>query len=82
MQKLVYLGLGSNMGDRLANLRSAVEKLRACGDVTAISSIYETEPVEFTRQPDFLNCAVALETDKMPRQLLSAILEMEYNHRR
>ena len=46
-------------------------------DVVALSSVYETEPVEFTRQPDFLNCAVALTTDKMPRQLLAAILEIE-----
>src|SRR5262249_50455091 len=37
----------------------------------------ETEPVEFTRQPDFLNCVVALETEKMPRQLMSAVLEIE-----
>jgi 2-amino-4-hydroxy-6-hydroxymethyldihydropteridine diphosphokinase len=77
LKKLVYLSLGSNLGDRLANLRAAVEKLRAYGDVIAISPVYETEPVEFTRQPDFLNCAVAFETEKMPRQLMSAILEIE-----
>jgi 2-amino-4-hydroxy-6-hydroxymethyldihydropteridine diphosphokinase len=77
VKKLVYLGLGSNVGDRVGNLRAALEKLRSCGDVIAISPIYETEPVEFTRQPDFLNCAVALETEKMPKQLMSAILEIE-----
>ena len=77
MIKLVYHSLGSNLGDRFANLRAAVDKLRAQGDVTAISAVYETEPVEFTQQPDFLNCVVALETDKMPRQLLAAILEIE-----
>ena len=77
MKKLVYLSLGSNVGDRLANLRAAVEKLRAHGDVVAVSPIYETEPVEFTQQPDFLNCAVALQTEKMPRRLLAAILEIE-----
>ena len=47
------------------------------GDVTAVSSFYETEPVEFTRQAWFLNCAVALETDKMPKQLLTAVLRLE-----
>jgi 2-amino-4-hydroxy-6-hydroxymethyldihydropteridine diphosphokinase len=47
------------------------------GSVVAASSFYETEPVELTAQPWFLNCAVKLDTEKMPRQLISAILSLE-----
>lgn len=77
MHKIVYLSLGSNVGDRDANLRSAIERLRALGEVAAISSFYETEPVEFTAQPWFLNCVVKLSTEKMPKQLLAGILDVE-----
>jgi 2-amino-4-hydroxy-6-hydroxymethyldihydropteridine diphosphokinase len=45
--------------------------------VVATSSFYETEPVEFTQQPWFLNCAIALETNKTPEQLMAAILRIE-----
>ncbi|HXX28471.1 MAG TPA: 2-amino-4-hydroxy-6-hydroxymethyldihydropteridine diphosphokinase [Terriglobales bacterium] len=77
MQKTVYLSLGSNLGDRAGNLRSAIEKLGSLGKVVALSSFYETEPVTVTEQPWFLNCAVKLDTDKMPRQLLAGILTLE-----
>jgi len=78
VHKIVYLSLGSNVGDRATNLNSAIEYLRALGTIEAISSFYETEPVEFTAQPWFLNCAVKLTTEKMPKQLLSAILGIEH----
>src|SRR5579862_400419 len=77
MHKIVYLSLGSNVGDRAANLSSAIAGLRALGEVGAVSSFYETEPVEFTAQPWFLNCAVKLDTEKMPKQLLAGILDLE-----
>jgi 2-amino-4-hydroxy-6-hydroxymethyldihydropteridine diphosphokinase len=77
VHKIVYLSLGSNLGDREANLHTAIEKLREVGDVVAVSSFYETEPVEVTAQPWFLNCAVKFDTEKMPRQLISAILAIE-----
>jgi 2-amino-4-hydroxy-6-hydroxymethyldihydropteridine diphosphokinase len=77
MHKIVYLSLGSNLGDRAANLRTAIEKLSDLGTIVATSSFYETEPVELTSQPWFLNCAVKLDTEKMPRQLISAILNLE-----
>jgi 2-amino-4-hydroxy-6-hydroxymethyldihydropteridine diphosphokinase len=77
VHKIVYLSLGSNLGDREANLRTAIEKLKEIGEVMAISSFYETEPVEVTAQPWFLNCAVKFDTEKMPRQLISAILAIE-----
>ena len=77
MKKLVYLSLGSNLGDRAAHLHEAIERLGALGKVVAISSFYETEPVEVTAQPWFLNCAIALETQKTPRQLITAVLDLE-----
>jgi len=77
MPNLVYLSLGSNVGDRAAQLRDAQARLGADGRVTEVSSFYETEPVEFTQQPWFLNCALALETSKTPQQLMAAILGIE-----
>ena len=77
MRKTVYLSLGSNMGDRAAHLNQGVERLRKFGYVAAVSSFYETEPVEVSGQPWFLNCAVKLETEKMPKQLMKALLEVE-----
>lgn len=84
VKKTVYLSLGSNVGDREGNLRRAFAALGALGAVTAVSSLYETEPVEFAAQPWFLNCAVALETELMPKQLLSRLLaiEQEFGRRR
>jgi 2-amino-4-hydroxy-6-hydroxymethyldihydropteridine diphosphokinase len=77
VRKTAYLSLGSNLGNREKNLREAVERLGEFGEVSAVSSFYETEPVEFTEQPWFLNMTVRLETELMPRQLLSAILKIE-----
>lgn len=78
MLEHVYLSLGSNVGDRASNLNTAIDRLRAHGEVVAISSFYETEPVEFTAQPWFLNCAIALDTDNAPKQLLAGILDIEH----
>lgn len=77
MHKLAYLSLGSNVGDRAANLNAAIARLGELGAVVAVSSFYETEPVELAAQPWFLNCAVALDTEKMPKQLLTGIFEIE-----
>ena len=77
MHKIAYLSLGSNLGDRAENLRTAIKRLEELGEVRAVSSFYETEPVEVAAQPWFLNCAVALDTQKMPRQLLAAVLDIE-----
>src|SRR5512142_138314 len=77
MKKTVYLGLGTNLGEREENLRDAVERLRQVGTVAALSSVYETEPMEVADQPWFLNCAVALETELMPRQLMARLLGIE-----
>lgn len=77
MHKVVFLSLGSNIGDRMANIITALDRLGQVGEIIAVSSIYETEPVDFTAQPWFLNCVVKLNTEKMPKQLLAAILKIE-----
>ncbi len=78
MKKTVYLSLGANLGDRAANLRGALRRLEELGHITAVSSFYETEPVEVGgRQPWFLNCAAAIETELMPKQFLGRILALE-----
>jgi len=78
MPNLVYLSLGSNIGDRKSHLRDAIARLETKGRIVEVSSFYETEPVEVTDQAWFLNCAVALETtEEDPYQLMAAILGIE-----
>jgi 2-amino-4-hydroxy-6-hydroxymethyldihydropteridine diphosphokinase len=77
MRTLVYLSLGSNLGEREHHLRDAIARLETEGRMVSVSSFYETEPVEFTDQAWFLNCAVALETTASPQQLIIAILNIE-----
>jgi 2-amino-4-hydroxy-6-hydroxymethyldihydropteridine diphosphokinase len=74
-----YLGLGSNEGDRLANLRAARAALAGHGiEVVASSSVYETEPQgAVTDQPDFLNACLAVETELGPEPLLDACKTVE-----
>lgn len=74
---IAYLSLGSNVGDRLEHLRNATAGLSAIGKVRRVSSIYETEPVDFTEQPWFLNCAAELETSMTPQQLMAGIIAIE-----
>jgi 2-amino-4-hydroxy-6-hydroxymethyldihydropteridine diphosphokinase len=73
----VYLSLGSNVGERETQLRDAQTRLSAIGRLTAESSVYETEPVEMTEQPWFLNSVVAIETDQSPQELMKSILNIE-----
>ncbi len=72
-----YLSLGSNLGDRAANLRAAVAQLDVAGRLLAVSAFYETQPVDVPDQPWFLNCVAAIETDKTPRELLQLALRIE-----
>jgi 2-amino-4-hydroxy-6-hydroxymethyldihydropteridine diphosphokinase len=77
MKKAVYLSLGSNVGDRRENLDKAIARLQELGTAIAVSSFYETEPVEFADQPWFLNCAVGVETELMPKQFLGRVMAIE-----
>jgi 2-amino-4-hydroxy-6-hydroxymethyldihydropteridine diphosphokinase len=69
----IYLGLGSNVGDREGNLRAAIERL----PVLRVSPVYETEPVDYTDQRWFLNVVVEAETELSPRELLNATSRIE-----
>jgi len=74
----VYLSLGSNIGDREKNLRTAVAALAEANvRVTRVSSLYETEPVDLREQPWFLNCAVQGETETPALDLLRALRGIE-----
>ena len=79
MSEVGYLGLGSNEGDRLANLRAAREALGGHGiEVTGSSSVYETAPQgEVTEQADFLNACLQIRTELEPEQLLDACKSVE-----
>ena len=77
MAEIAYLSLGSNLGNREGFLRDAVSRLDSLGRIVNVSSFYETEPVEFTEQAWFLNCAVALETKLSAEELMQALLEIE-----
>jgi 2-amino-4-hydroxy-6-hydroxymethyldihydropteridine diphosphokinase len=71
------IGLGANVGDRLATMRAAVGAIGAVASLRAASRVYETAPVGVTDQPDFLNAAVLVETELAPRALLDALLAIE-----
>jgi 2-amino-4-hydroxy-6-hydroxymethyldihydropteridine diphosphokinase len=78
---LAAIGLGSNLesrfGDREANLREAVRRIGALGEVRALSSFFDTEPVGFLEQPKFLNGALVLETELKPTALMRGLLGVE-----
>lgn len=79
LTKTVYLSLGSNLGDRRANLARAMAALAEAGvRVLRRASLYATEPVDFAVQNWFLNTVVEAETELMPRQLLRAVQQIEH----
>jgi 2-amino-4-hydroxy-6-hydroxymethyldihydropteridine diphosphokinase len=78
MKTILYLSLGSNIGNREANINEAIRRLGELGAVKAVSSFYETEPVEVERQQAwFLNCAVKMETALTAERFLKQILAVE-----
>jgi 2-amino-4-hydroxy-6-hydroxymethyldihydropteridine diphosphokinase len=74
----IFLSLGSNVGDREGNLRAAIAALESAGvRVRRVSSLYETEPVDFLEQPWFLNCVLEGETDAPAQTLLKELRRIE-----
>lgn len=75
----VFLGVGSNLGDRLANLSRAVQRLGETAGVRVVqmATIYETQPVGGPPQEDFLNTVVEIDTGLPPRELLAALKRLE-----
>jgi 2-amino-4-hydroxy-6-hydroxymethyldihydropteridine diphosphokinase len=77
MNHTVYLALGSNLGDRKANLQTAIESLSSVARLLDASPIYETPPWGYLNQPDFLNQVIQVETDLSPSDLLVYLKELE-----
>ena len=77
MKHIVYLALGSNQGDRLANLAAVLRVLPPYANVTARSPIYETPPWGVLDQPKFLNQVLELDTGLSPRELLDTLKRLE-----
>ena len=77
-KKTIYLGLGTNTGNRKENLTRAIEELSlALGSCIAQSSFMETEPWGYESKNKFLNCTIAFTTDKSPMELLDTTEEIE-----
>jgi len=73
----VYLGLGANLGDRLANLRLALQRLQTLARLEEVSSLYETQPQGVTDQPLFFNAVCRLSTGLEPQPLLRFLKNLE-----
>ena len=78
MNHKAYLSLGSNIGNARDNLRAAIAALQSCGEVVAQSPAYATAPVDYKQQPWFINCALILQTQETPQELMAAILGIEH----
>lgn len=76
--RLVYVGLGSNLGDRAYFLAAARDRLLALGTITAVSPIYDTEAVTPSPQPRYYNQVVAIRTDRDLSDLLAALQGIEH----
>jgi 2-amino-4-hydroxy-6-hydroxymethyldihydropteridine diphosphokinase len=74
---IAFIGIGSNLGNRIENCIRAVEEISNFTRITVISSIYETEPVGKEDQPDFINCAIEIETSLSPFDLLTFLQSVE-----
>lgn len=79
MNNEAYIALGSNIGDRFENLKQAIESLKAISevDLVSVSSIYETDPVGYEEQEQFLNMVIQVKTGFTPFKLLDVCLEIE-----
>jgi len=73
----IYLALGSNLGDRMGNLTSAVERLSQKMTIKKVSSVYETEPVYYEEQPLYLNAVLSAVTELEPFALLRFVKSIE-----
>jgi 2-amino-4-hydroxy-6-hydroxymethyldihydropteridine diphosphokinase len=77
MPVTAYIGIGSNVGDRELHCRKAIELLGEAEKLTAVSSLYCTEPVGYQEQEDFINAVAAVETDRSPEELLDLCRSIE-----
>lgn len=71
------IGIGSNQGDAISNVRTAVAQLATVGGLAAVSRLYRTKPWGYGDQPEFINAAALLDTALGPRELLNALQQIE-----
>ncbi|RJQ32696.1 MAG: 2-amino-4-hydroxy-6-hydroxymethyldihydropteridine diphosphokinase [Actinobacteria bacterium] len=76
---VVYLSLGSNIGERKKSLEEAIKELKTKLGILAISSVYQSKPIGLEDQPDFYNLVIKARTDLNPHQLLDYIQHIEVN---
>jgi 2-amino-4-hydroxy-6-hydroxymethyldihydropteridine diphosphokinase len=74
---VAFIGIGSNLGSRIENCNKALHEISNFARISAVSSIYETEPVGKEDQPDFINCVAKIETDLSPYRLLASLRSVE-----
>lgn len=79
----IYLGLGTNLGERRGNLSLALERLAQRMIIENVSSVYETDPVGYDKQPLYLNAVISAKTDLLPLELLSFVktIEMDFGRK-
>ena len=73
----VFVSIGSNLGDKIGNCKIAIEEIAAFAKIVKISSCYETEPLGYEDQPNFINCAAEICTDLPPHDLLTKLNKIE-----
>lgn len=74
---VVFVGIGSNLGNRVENCATAIREMSNFAKIFAVSSIYETEPVGRENQPNFINCVTKIETGLSPYELLLSLQSVE-----
>jgi len=74
---IIYIGLGSNLGNKEENIHGAIEFIREKCEILKTSSLYEAEPVGYKDQDWFLNCVIKAETSLSPRELLRFLQSIE-----
>jgi 2-amino-4-hydroxy-6-hydroxymethyldihydropteridine diphosphokinase len=77
VNRTVYLGLGTNIGNKRKNIKEAIRLLRREVKIAKVSSLYKTKPVGYLDQPDFLNAVIEAKTSLTPLQLLKRIKTIE-----
>ncbi len=75
---IVYISIGTNLGNRKKNIKKAISKLKTLGKILKVSSIYLTSPVENFNQPNFYNCVVKMNSKLTPKFLLENLKNIEY----
>jgi len=74
---VVYLSLGSNMGDKEDNIRKALKLIEDVDEIRKVSPLYQTEPMGFKNQSYFLNCVIEVQTNSNPEQMLLFLKSIE-----